>query len=382
MGVGVNVKIALLSYGDIHNYGDEFFSYVFSRELLKRIPNAHIDIVTNIVTVLYGGVSTIAYSREEISKYDAVILVCGETIHDLDEAVWNAIYEKLSHGEYKGTPSNIVFDWADEKMPFKAWFAVGVLPVQQRCWSKIINCLHKLDYISVRGILSKKMIENAHMANNPNLDIVPDIGWLFPTYIDTSEKVYNSIREKYDLKNAFIEPYVVVQMHDSSLAPTQKVAQMLDIHYKKTGIPIYLLPIIAPWNDYETMMSIHELAGEGVTILPNNLSIMEIGAILCGCSYFCGSSMHGAITVMAVGKPASNIHTWYATKLQDLHGMMYTPKHFINNWECFGDTLMNLHNNKELLERQCLAYGDYARLILEQKIDEFCEILEKGVNKK
>lgn len=41
-----NIKIAMLSFADIDNYGDVFFPYIFKGEIIKRIPNAQLYFFT------------------------------------------------------------------------------------------------------------------------------------------------------------------------------------------------------------------------------------------------------------------------------------------------------------------------------------------------
>ena len=63
------LKIAVLSLADINNYGDAFFPLVAKSELLRRIPNAEIELITN--TEYENGLyKTTAYSREYMEQFD------------------------------------------------------------------------------------------------------------------------------------------------------------------------------------------------------------------------------------------------------------------------------------------------------------------------
>jgi len=372
------MKIALLSFADIGNYGDVFFPYAFAGELKKRIPYADIDYITNL-PVDIAGVQSIQYSYEILENYDAAILCGGETIHNMDEGVWDPIYYRLSKGTFLGKPSDIVFSWTNANVSFKAWFATGVPPVQPSSWAPIVNSLNSLDYISLRGVLSKKIIENDYMGNNPNIDIVPDIGWVFNEYISEPKEIRKHIAEKYDLGDAFDRPYCIVQFHDSTWPPVKEVVSTLVMHQQKTGIPIYMLPIIKPWNDSEIMGYIRDASDQKLLLLPDNLSFLEIGSILLGSVYFCGSSMHGAITTLSVGKPAGVIHPWPATKLQDLFGAAYMPKLFINDWNRLGELMIRLDTETQQLSSYFTKYSEFIRTVLSWKFDEFCIQMQRKV---
>jgi hypothetical protein len=88
------LKIAVLSLADIDNYGDIFFPYMFRAELLKRLPEAQVDLFTN--NSFDGGVyKTLSFQPTMLNNYNTIILAGGDTIQRLDEEVRKPIYAKL-----------------------------------------------------------------------------------------------------------------------------------------------------------------------------------------------------------------------------------------------------------------------------------------------
>ena len=84
-------KIAILSLADINNYGDTFFPLVLKSELLKRIPDARIELITN-TEFDCGLYKTTAYSKEFVSEFDAIVLGGGELISPYDNESFLATY--------------------------------------------------------------------------------------------------------------------------------------------------------------------------------------------------------------------------------------------------------------------------------------------------
>src|SRR5690554_5666882 len=144
-----NIKVAMMSFADIDNYGDILFSHVFNMELQKRIPDVKIDFYTP-TSIELQGYHYEGYERKKIDgQYDGVFLAGGEVIHLFDERTWNPIYEKQDKAIVSARASDTVWDWATVSSPFKAWVSVGVRPFGDK-WDqdKISNTINSLDYIS------------------------------------------------------------------------------------------------------------------------------------------------------------------------------------------------------------------------------------------
>src|SRR5690554_110985 len=155
-----NFKVAMLSFADIDNFGDILFSDVFESEINRRIPGVRIDFYTPTSFSCNGRSYKSLYEADNFTGYDAVVLAGGEVVHFYDERTWLPVYRKknINLGE-SFKPSDIVWTIADSKARFKAWLSVGVRPCEEMGTAKVLETVNRLDYVSVRGILSKKILE-------------------------------------------------------------------------------------------------------------------------------------------------------------------------------------------------------------------------------
>lgn len=361
-------KIALFSLADIGNYGDEFFPLVVKNELDKRLEGtAEIHIYTNTI-VSNDNYITREYSRELLldEKYDAFIYAGGEMVFPYD----NDAFRKLYGEQYKGTPSDIAFDWLNINGAFKAWFGVGIHPVAYEYPNELDRAKKELDYLSVRGVISKKVLDGHLAVNNPYIRISPDLGWLFPKYIDKHIQDNRSKTINLDCK------YMVFQASEGLDIYNQIdfIANALNEFQSKSGIKVVLLPIMKTkgiWNEAEVMRAIYDASHEELLLLSNELDILQVGEVIKKSMFFVGSSLHGAITALAYGKPAVNIREGINTKIQDLHGMRDRATCFANSWSCLPGVLeriVNEANNKDD-SKYAHYYAEYMSYRLGKEFD-------------
>ncbi len=377
-GYTSHLKIAVLSLADINNYGDMFFPYIFRLELQSRLPTAKIDLYTNMQyhCDIYD---TAEYSRNRLLDYNAVILAGGDTVQRLDEENWKDIYPSDIG---KKRPSDIIFDWLDLDKPYKAYFSVGVHPQMQEYRQDVLSAISRLDYLAVRGVLSKKILEGAIISNNNKIRIVPDLGWLFNRYIDVLEKE----TEGFCVPS---KPYMVFEIfYEFDEEVLRFAARTLQQFQSETGVEVMLLPIVhtksrkqlSTWNDYYPLSRIAEYTDNALTLMPDQLSAAEVGILLKNAKFYLGSSMHGALTCLSYGKPAGNILTWTAPKLQELHGARTRADCFINHWGRLPEFLRKLDKEAEEKneKKYSIMYADYMWYRLSTELDELCrQICEK-----
>ncbi len=361
------LKIAILSLADINNYGDVFFPIVAKSQLRKRIPEAEITLVTNI-EYDSGLYKTTAYSKEYIAEFDAIILAGGELISPYDNETISKIYGK----EYCGIPSDIAHGWLDLESPFKAWFSVGAHPVLFDYLNEVEQALSKLDYLSVRGTISKKVLERGFIINNGDIRVMPDLGWIFPHYIDTYDS--SDVWQLCGLEKS--QPYIAFQaIEDLEIdSYVSEIAHALVSFQKNNDIKVVLVPIMhtkKQWFESSALKKISDASGGVLSFLPEAHNILETGTILKYAKFFLGCSLHGAITSLAYGKPAFNIRGAINTKLQDLHAARFRSTCFCNTWEVLPGVLERLtHEAENEIDRKyALMYAEYMRYRVEREFD-------------
>lgn len=358
------IKIAIMSVADIKNYGDTLFPFVARKRILKDFPLAKFRFFTPTDCVIENE-QFYKFTLKNLNDYnpDIILTIGGEVIHKYDRLVWGEMYH-----DPVNKPSDTIFGWLDFPAKYKAWFSVGVLDLPQPMDEKITDEeLGKLDYIGVRGILSKKIIENKEsLFVNPHIDIVPDIGWTFAKFF----KNYRYGLIKLSIKNhIFLYPdnYIIFNINWTSINYDEIInsINVLDKFSKKTNLKIVILDVISTYKKID--VDIDDLIKNNPNIIHfNNCSLNEIGSLLCGCKFYVGSSLHCAMTTLSNCKMAALIHNTQLTKFQDMFGHMMRTDLLTNDWSNLENVLEMLnqrnYTNKKLLK-------EYVRLM--QNLYEF-----------
>lgn len=315
-------KIALMSVADINNYGDIMFPLVMRFEIQKRIPSVEFRFFTPTSRTFCGELFY-EYTKQNMLEYapDAIIAAGGEVIHKYDDSVWQRMYKKINF-----KPSNTFFDWLDLKC-FKSWFSVGALysnDINLQVNKKELDCL---DSVSVRGILSKKILEHNQLLEiNDKITLSPDIGWVFSRYI----KAINDHKKITEgLSN-----YVCFSVNETTIS-TEELASAINTLYlfaKQNQKQIIIFDFACSYSSLKNVIMENILDKKDVVKYLGELEALEIAELLMGCDFYVGSSLHCAVTVLSQSKPAAIIHKKAMTKMQDLFGHMMFTDLFSTSW--------------------------------------------------
>ena len=372
------LKIAFFSFADIDNFGDILFSHIFKMEIEKREKDLKIDFYTpsnfEVENIKYQ-----AYSREKIEEgnYDALLVFGGEVIHLYDDKTWIPIYLKNNKNLESGLPSDVIFDWASITKPYKAWISVGVRPIAgEEDYKKITKTISSLDYVSTRGNLSKKILENLELeVNHTDIQMTPDLGWKFPMLLREANK-----KGKLYKGHITAERYMVYQVNNITADEAKEIAHYLYDFYKETNIKIVLLPIIRPWEDKKYLQLIFDEFPDDFILLDNNLSILDLADILAHAEITLTSSLHGCITSLACGIPGGILNKWQGTKLQDLFGHQFRLdklKHDIGDMPVL---LTELLDEKKNATNTLQLYSEFMQLKLDNIFDDLITEIKLKVN--
>ncbi|MBO5341769.1 MAG: polysaccharide pyruvyl transferase family protein [Lachnospiraceae bacterium] len=357
------MKIAIMSLADLNNYGDVFFPIVIKGELIKRLSDCQIDIITN--TIYDCGIyKTKAYCDVNMKEYDTIIMGGGELISPYDDEAFCETYGS----SYKGCPSDIAYAWLDIKNAFKVWFGVGAHPVLFDYPELVEHALSKLDYLCVRGNISKKVLEKGFVNNNGDIRVMPDLGWLFPEYIDTGDRC--SCAEKTEREYCVFQAIQDIDIENN----IEFISQTLLDFQKKRNVKVLLLPIMQTnkqWGERDVLEKIWLASRKELDLVPFGLNVIQTGNIISGAKFFVGASLHGAVTSLAYGKPAVNIRSGINTKLQDLHASRFRSTCFANSWEVLPGVLDRLCNESEDATdiKYAAMYTEYMQYRLMKEFD-------------
>jgi len=363
------IRIAIMSVADILNYGDTLFPFVARQEILKRLPNAKFRFFTPTNAVIEGE-TFYGYTRKnlEIFKPTAILVIGGEVIHKYDQVVWHEMYKNISKPVLSDNVSDTFFDWLDYPC-FKAWFSVGVLYFNDGNMIDL-SLLDKLNYIGVRGILSKKNLESNLITSNSKIKMVPDIGWLFNRYLSDYKMHLNVLENNLGL-SLLEKKYVIFNINHTSIQnhEIETVKNVLNKFAIDNDCYIFLLPIIKSYKDTDDLIGFE---ASHIFLLPSDLSLKETGALLMGAWFYIGSSLHAAITTMSNFKNAAIIHNFQLTKFQDVFGHSMRLDFWDNNWLNINTMLQKL---KEKPLSSLKKYAEYMSITMDEKLDELCNIL-------
>ena len=369
-----------MSVADIDNYGDTLFPFIAKQEILKRISYADFRFFTPTSCIIEGA-KFYAYTQSELKKYnpDAILVIGGEVIHKCDDPVWSEMYKNIQEPVKSNVPSDTFFDWLDFKDVFKAWFSVGVLYLGENCPKIPQDEIAKLDYIGVRGVLSKKFLEEHLLTYNSNIDIVPDIGWIFPRFVTDYESILQSLRAKYGLDIAE-NNYIIFSTNHSAIEDDliEDVKEQLSQFAQKTNLKVLILPVISSYKDPAFLS---RFKNDYNIMLPNELTLKEKAALLCGAKFYIGSSLHCGITTMAMAKPAALLHNVKLTKFQDLfsHRMeiaFLSEFKGENTFKQAIDKCVDFYNDNGIAARHREASQNYVKFMqsmFDYKMDLLCE---------
>lgn len=365
-------KIAMLSFGDIDNYGDIFFALIFEEEMHKRIKDAVVD----FFAPCGGYFSGVLYNKFDLSamkNYDAVILAGGEVVHRKNLKTWDPIYTKRNMALQEKNYSDIVWTMHKATSPFKAFFSVGVLPFENEGdRSDLVATINELSYFSVRGVLSKKIIEN-ELSFNEKIHITPDLGWLFADYIKKNKIRTQNLPAKY----------FIFQINSIKEEEMEIIASQIDqFLIENNDIKCIFLPIIKPWDDIKYLHGIyHYIKNSSKVIVHNYANVLETGNIILNSEFVVGSSLHSAITAMSDAIPAALINKWPGTKLQDLYFMQFKDRYLTSDIRKIYEICTTFYNNEPIEKSIDLKYSEFMKLRLHKDFDDLCERILISKNK-
>ena len=356
------IRIALMSVADMQNYGDTLFPFVARRELRRRMRNVEFRFFTPTDQVIEGE-RFYSYSRENLNNFspNVILVIGGEVIHEF-EIIWERAYKNVKGKIRSGKVSDIFFDWLDYPCAFKGWFSVGAIGLPS---GKANEYIGMLDYVGVRGVLSKKILEDMVLQRNDRrVRIVPDIGWIFLRNIE-------ALNNDLSLSIPKLERYMICNVNTTTIDKddADKVRMAIIDFARNSGFQVV---------ETVQMVGRHEslFRDDDNVIRLGHLNLRSQLKLLEGCSLYFGSSLHYAITALSNHHPAGIIHKKALTKFQDMFGhLMITDKWFSDNWGDSTAILQSLRNeeNDDLLAK----YVDFVQGCLDSRLDELCEMIER-----
>lgn len=297
------IRVGVLNYADVRNFGDVLFPLTVAHEIRRRIPNVDISFITPTGSA-WGGMESTRLDDADLERFDALLLGGGEIVHRYDEML-SGIYSRfgLIGIDY---PTDLVYSWTNLDVPYKAWLALGIPEPSAAVSADIGRASATLNLAGVRGSLSHQRLLASGINENISC-LTPDIGWLFPRLLA------GRCPPKHPAGGY---PYIVVQA--LGFTDGDLIASTLRRIAGESGLRIVLLPLTRCWSDVEPLRSLHA-AGAGEFILVDDaMEDLDKLAILGGATLYIGQSMHGFIGTVSQNRPAGLVTPYANDKFNEL----------------------------------------------------------------
>ena len=211
---------------------------------------------------------------------------------------------------------------------------------------------------------------------------MPDIGWIFPRFVPDYIDILTDLSRKLNID---IEEnnYIIFNTNFSAInkRDIDKTKKILSDFSSKTNLKILVLPVISTYKDSVFLATFCD--SNASILMPENLTLREKAALLCGAKFYIGSSLHSAITTMAMSKPAVLIHDVELTKFQDLYSHSMLIEYLAQDWDNLESSIgicqsffdeTNLAKGKQ---KSLKNYVSFMQSTFDYKMDVLCEKIMK-----
>jgi hypothetical protein len=275
------MRIGLLNYADVRNFGDVLFPLVLAQEIGARLPDSRIDFVTPTGSS-WAGMRSTRFDEADLTSFDALILGGGEVVHRHDDMLRN-IYARFGLTSIE-RPTDIVFGWTNSCVPYKAWMALGAPEPDERTRRDIFDAMQGLHYVGARGSNSAERLRRIR----PTAEVqqTPDLGWLF----------HRLLRGHRTAVCETADAYIAVQA--VKFGDVKQAVAGLRAVSRRTGLKIVLVPLQRCWKDVELLKTTCEISENEFFLVDDAMSDLDKLAIIEGATLYIGQSMHGFISAL------------------------------------------------------------------------------------
>ena len=338
----LNVNIAFTGVYDIDNFGDHLFPIVFKEALKLRNINCNLILFSPTNREVQGfNQNNKVYSLYDIDKvherycFDAVIVGGGEVLH------FHAFKHKMLDNEYSTYPIYDVWTipsifckeygvpllWNNPGAPFKFEGTYELLAKQ---------LISNVDYISVRNRFTYNSIK---LLGIEDINLSVDTAFYLPEII--KKKDLPKMIRKLNLEDNYIVFHCNRLISDEYLNIAINELLLLN----EQGYKIVLLPLAYTNGDDDFAKKINSLASNKFIIFEEELSIIEIIAILANTKLYIGVSFHGAITSFVYGRKVIGFDFFSNKKTKDLFELIGLENNYLNDANKLNIVIKNVLNN-------------------------------------
>jgi polysaccharide pyruvyl transferase WcaK-like protein len=332
-------RVALWGTFDVDNYGDHLFPRVAAHELGRRLPDAVVDAYSPYgwlhPTGLDGGRAASPlgpWSPERAARlavsHHLVVVGGGELIH-LDDPLLAPVYGTTADELRRMAPSRFFVEGLGPELEADCpvvWHGVGVpWPPAEDGARRLRAALAARPYVTVRDRHSARRLAEAGVERP--VDVVPDSALLVDRILPLE-----LLRDRLDRLRAgggYPEPgspALVVQGCDLLLPHLDAVVAAITRWQAGRPVPLEVVVIETGRCRGDGIFAddLERALAQQVWRLPAGAAVEDLAAAIAGAGVFFGSSLHGAITALAYGRPFVLLNLMGEAKLDgfgDLTGL-------------------------------------------------------------
>jgi polysaccharide pyruvyl transferase WcaK-like protein len=336
--------VAILGTFDVDNYGDHLFPRVAAHELGRRLPDA---VVTPFSP--YGSLHPTPlddgraasplgpWSPERAHQLAAahhlVLVGGGELIH-MNDPLLAAVYGTTTDELTRMAPSRFFVECLGPELEADCpvvWHGVGVpWALGEEQAGRLRMALSARPYVTVRDRHSARRLAEAGV-DRP-VEVVPDSALLIDRIMPAG-----SLADRLErLRAAGGYPRaapLVIQGCDLLVPHVEEVATALERWRATRTVPLDVMVVETGRCRGDGLFADaleRRLAQHRIWRLPAAATVEDLAAAIAGAAAFAGSSLHGAITALAYGRPFLLLNLYGEAKLDgfgDLTGLDWRVVH-------------------------------------------------------
>lgn len=302
------MKIGLIGTFDVDNFGDCLFPELYQHLLATHLPQAQVTLYSPVAQrsaiLSFDEVRALPARIQQTAAFDedALILIGGETI-GIGHSAGTFNFPRTSLSAYLRLWMMPVLAQLDPnaRPNFFGAHCVGALKMPAHINSQIADVLRAAQHCAFRDAYSVSWIKRGDVAFPREIDPMFLIDQLCPANV-WAQLAATHVPQAYRDSG-----YLVAQVTmgyggndlDGWCDAVAAIAQ-------SRGQPVVLLPICHFLED-EAYLRIaqHRLTARGVdcTLVPGRINVKDTAAVIGASSGYIGTSLHGAVTAVAFGKP-------------------------------------------------------------------------------
>jgi polysaccharide pyruvyl transferase WcaK-like protein len=313
-------RVALWGTFDVDNYGDHLFPRVARHELGRRLPGAVVQVFSPYGWLHPTGLDdgraasplgpwSPERARQLAAAHHLVVVGGGELIH-LHDPLLAAVYGTSTDELRRMAPSRFFVEGLGPELEADCpvvWHAVGVpwAPDEEQA-ERLRGALAARPYVAVRDRHSARRLAEAGVERP--IEVVPDSALLIDRIMPAA-----SLRDRLDRLRADGRypggPALVLQGCELLLPHLDGVVEAMDRWQAARPVPLDVV-VIETGRCRGDAVFAHALeralassAGPRLWRLAGDATVEGLAAAIAGSAVFLGSSLHGAITALAYGRP-------------------------------------------------------------------------------